>query len=72
MRERLESLLRAAPFAPFVIATSNGREYRVEHPEFCIAGKGFAIVYNEAADVAHHVFYAAIESINVSERQQNR
>ena len=70
MRERIQTLLRNAPFAPFVIATSNGREYQVDHPEFCIAGKGFAVIYNEHADVAHHVFYAAIESINVKERQQ--
>ena len=37
MKARIRSLLRAAPFQPFVIRMADGREYRVEHPDFVLA-----------------------------------
>ena len=30
-------MLHAAPFQPFVIRMADGREYRVDHPDFVLA-----------------------------------
>ena len=37
MKARLRELLHAAPFQPFVIRMADGREYRIDHPEFVLA-----------------------------------
>jgi len=37
MKQRIRELLRATPFKPFVIQTADGREYKVEHPDFVLA-----------------------------------
>lgn len=37
MKARIRDLLRAAPFRPFVIRMADGREYRIEHPDFVLA-----------------------------------
>ena len=37
MKARVRSLLDAAPFRPFVIRMADGREYRIEHPDFVLA-----------------------------------
>ena len=37
MKQRIRDLLRAVPFQPFVIRMKDGREYRVEHPDFVLA-----------------------------------
>jgi hypothetical protein len=43
--DEIRKALRAGPFEPFVIRTSDGREYPVRHPEF------LAIVYGGRAVV---------------------
>ena len=37
MKARIRELLHATPFQPFVIRMADGREYRIEHPDFVLA-----------------------------------
>ena len=37
MKARIRELLRAQPFVPFVIRMADGRDYRIEHPDFVLA-----------------------------------
>ena len=37
MKARIRELLRTAPFQPFIVRIADGREYRVEHPDFVLA-----------------------------------
>ena len=37
MKARIRQLLHAAPFQPFVIRMADGKEYRIEHPDFVLA-----------------------------------
>jgi hypothetical protein len=41
MTDDVRKLLHAEPFVPFVIRTSDGKQYRVKHPDFvAISPKG--------------------------------
>ena len=41
MTDEVRKLLYAEPFAPFVIKTSDGKQYRVKHPDYvAISPKG--------------------------------
>ena len=37
MKARIRELLRASPFQPFLIRMADGREYRIDHPDFILA-----------------------------------
>lgn len=37
MKARVRSLLETVPFRPFVIRMADGREYRIDHPDFVLA-----------------------------------
>jgi hypothetical protein len=37
MKARIRELLQARPFHPFVIRMADGREYRIDHPDFVLA-----------------------------------
>jgi hypothetical protein len=37
MKARIRELLHATPFHPFVIRMADGREYRIEHPDYVLA-----------------------------------
>ncbi len=37
MKERIRQLLHATPFQPFIIRMADGREYRIDHPDFVLA-----------------------------------
>jgi len=37
MKARIRELLQARPFVPFVIHVADGREYRIDHPDFVLA-----------------------------------
>ena len=37
MKARIRELLHATPFQPFVIRVADGKEYRIEHPDFVLA-----------------------------------
>ena len=41
MTDKVRKLLHAEPFTPFVIKTSDGKQYRVKHPDYvAISPKG--------------------------------
>jgi hypothetical protein len=37
VKARIRELLHAQPFVPFVIRMADGRDYRIEHPDFVLA-----------------------------------
>lgn len=37
MKPRIRELLHASPFQPFIIRMADGREYRIDHPDFVLA-----------------------------------
>ena len=37
MKAKIRELLHATPFQPFVIRMADGKEYRIEHPDFVLA-----------------------------------
>jgi hypothetical protein len=37
MKARIRELLRATPFQPFIIRMVDGKEYRIDHPDFVLA-----------------------------------
>lgn len=37
MKARIRELLHLVPFRPFVIRMADGREYRIDHPDFVLA-----------------------------------
>ena len=37
MKARIRELLRAVPFQPFIIRMADGRDYRIDHPDFVLA-----------------------------------
>jgi hypothetical protein len=37
MKARIRELLHAQPFMPFVIRMADGRDYRIDHPDFVLA-----------------------------------
>jgi hypothetical protein len=37
MKPRIRELLNAAPFQPFIIRMADGKEYRINHPDFVLA-----------------------------------
>ena len=50
--ERIRRALRAAPFEPFLLRTSDGREYPVKHPEFlAIMPSGRAVIVTHSEDL---------------------
>ena len=61
-------LLDRVPFQPFDMRTSDGRVYRVEHPEFIMRSRDGTSIYYQTDDDrhvridSHHV--VAIEDVN--------
>jgi hypothetical protein len=47
MKKRVRDFLHAVPFTPFVIRTADGKEYRVDHPDFVAAGSDTPNIYIE-------------------------
>jgi hypothetical protein len=37
MKARIRQLLHAVPFQPFVIRMADGKEYKIDHPDFVLA-----------------------------------
>ena len=56
MKARIRELLHAHPFSPFVIRMADGREYRVEHPDFVLAaGSDVPQITIEESDGRQHI-----------------
>jgi hypothetical protein len=37
MKARIRELLHAGPFEPFIIRMADGRDYRIDHPDYVLA-----------------------------------
>ena len=37
MKAKIRELVHSVPFRPFVIRMADGREYRIDHPDFVLA-----------------------------------
>ena len=61
MKQRIRDLLRASPFQPFVIRMADGREHRIEHPDFVLAAStDFPQVTIEEEDGRQHYLSALL------------
>jgi hypothetical protein len=47
MKEQIRNLLHATPFIPFMIHTADGKSFRVDHPDFVMAGSDAPHVFVE-------------------------
>jgi hypothetical protein len=50
MKVRIREFLHATPFRPFIIRMANGREHRIDHPDFVLASSEAPQVIIEAVD----------------------
>ena len=58
MKERIRQLLHTIPFQPFVIHMADGRQFRVEHPDFVLASpknQSWVIVEEPDNDLMQHL-----------------
>ncbi len=66
MKFRIRELIRAVPFQPFVIRMADGREFRIEHPDFILASssnQSEVIVEEEHANRMHFLSALLITSV---------
>jgi hypothetical protein len=65
MTDEVRKLIHAEPFVPFLIKTSDGRQYRVKHPDYvAISPKGGRIVVfagEEASTTLSALHMVAVE-----------
>ena len=69
MKARIRQLLHATPFRPFVIRMADGREYRIDHPDFVLAAASNVpqIILEEPDGTVHFLSVLLITSVeNVS------
>jgi len=65
MKARIRELLRLVPFRPFVIRMADGREYRIDHPDFVLAAASDVpqITIEEGDGRQHYISALLITSI---------
>jgi len=65
MKPRVRELLHATPFEPFIIRMADGREYRVDHPDFVLAASNehTQVVIEDAAGGMHYLSPLLITSL---------
>jgi hypothetical protein len=65
MKPRVRELLHATPFEPFIIRMADGRECRVEHPDFVLAASNeqTQVVIEDAAGGMHFLSPLLITSL---------
>lgn len=65
MKARIRQLLQAQPFQPFVIRMADGREYRIDHPDFVLAAASDVpqVTIEEADGRQHYLSALLIVSI---------
>jgi len=65
MKPRVRELLHATPFDPFIIRMADGREYRVDHPDFVLAASNeqTQVVIEDAAGGMHFLSPLLITSL---------
>ncbi len=72
MKARIRELLKAVPFRPFIIRMADGREYRIEHPDFVLAAANDTpqIVIEERNGQTHFLSVLLISSIELDQLTQ--
>ena len=66
MKGRIRDLIHATPFEPFIIRMADGREFRIEHPDFILASsknQSEVIVEEEHKDRVHFLAALLITSV---------
>ena len=61
MKAHIRDLIQAFPFQPFIIRMADGREFRIEHPDFILASsknQSELVVEEEQNDRMH--FFSAL------------
>jgi len=68
MKARIRDLLRAIPFKPFLIRMADGREYRIEHPDFVLAAASDVpqIIIEDPDGTVHFLSVLLVASIEVT------
>ena len=65
MKARIRELLHAAPFQPFVIRMADGREYRIDHPDFVLAASDTPqVIVEEPNGSVHFLSVLLMTSVN--------
>ncbi len=66
MKQRIRELLRATPFKAFVIRTADGKEFKVEHPDFVLAASDTPnVILEEPTGAVHFISALLITSVGV-------
>jgi hypothetical protein len=67
MKEKVRELLHAMPFQPFVIRMADGREYRIQHPDFVLAASSSVprITVEEEDGRTHFLSESLVVSVQV-------
>jgi hypothetical protein len=65
MKARIRELLRATPFQPFIIRMADGREYRVDHPDYVLAASSDVpqIVIEDLKGGMHYLSVLLVTSV---------
>jgi hypothetical protein len=71
--EEIRNYLRAEPFRPFLVRVADGREYRVDHPEFmAISPSGRSVAVYGHDDLADIIDTLMITSLHISNGKTRR
>lgn len=62
MKEQLTKLLGKTPFQQFTIKMSDGRAYKVRHPENLAIGKHFMVLIEPETDRTHDLYLRHVTS----------
>ncbi|HUS33725.1 MAG TPA: hypothetical protein VM680_00080 [Verrucomicrobiae bacterium] len=63
MKAKIRELLHSVPFRPFIIRMADGRQYRIDHPDFVLAAAtDVPQVTIEESDGKTHFFSALLIS----------
>lgn len=65
MKARIRQLLHATPFQPFAIRMADGREYRIDHPDFVLAAASDVpqVILEEPDGTVHFLSVLLITSV---------
>ncbi len=68
MKTRIRQLLHASPFQPFAIRMADGREYRINHPDFVLAAASEVpqIIIEEPDGMVHFLSVLLVTSIELT------
>ena len=72
MKAKIRELLHATPFQPFVIRMADGKEYRIEHPDFVLAASSDVpqIMIEEAGGPIHYLSALLVVSIELESQSK--